>query len=469
MGKGINKYIKASVFYMFGNGIGQGIIFLSSIIFTRIMTQEDYGLYTTYYSVVTILNTLVGANLFNGLNNAYIDYKDNVHKYRASNLFLSTIVFAAVSVITIIATRFISVGIPLTLIIMALIHAYGFFVLTYYRYSANMENKYVPNTVFMILPNVLQVAFSIVFIKCLPTSGVNARVIGSTLGVGVCAIAVYIYMISGQLKHLVTKEYWKFGLAISVPSVLSSISYMLMSQCDHLMITAFKGAEETAVYGLIYNIGFILVAVMQATNGVLSAWLYRTLDSNDITGVRKVQKWYLFVYGAVATCVLMISPEVIKIMSPESYWQFEYVAPFVIASYLMVMYSFYTIIGLFYKKSTMISICVVIAAVINFATNAVFIPRFGGIAAAFTSAGSYLVLFIMLRFVGQKLYKNLFSLTTFIISFAIIVALGVLFNFVYSIIWLRYAVYIAILVVAGIYVLLKKSEWVSILKEKGTE
>lgn len=46
-----NKFLKASVFYLFGNIVGQGVVLLSSAIFTRIMDKEAYGLVNTYSSL----------------------------------------------------------------------------------------------------------------------------------------------------------------------------------------------------------------------------------------------------------------------------------------------------------------------------------------------------------------------------------------------------------------------------------
>lgn len=98
----INPLLKASIFYVLGNGFGQGIVLLGSVVFTRIMTQEDYGIYSTYYSAVSILATFVGVNLFMGLCNAYIDYKDEIHSFRTSVLLLSTVIFGSISVVVLI-------------------------------------------------------------------------------------------------------------------------------------------------------------------------------------------------------------------------------------------------------------------------------------------------------------------------------------------------------------------------------
>ena len=69
-----NLYVNASLWYIVANVLGQGIVFLSNIVFTRIMSKTDYGMYSTYYSIVAMLTPFVGANLFVGLCKGYYDF-----------------------------------------------------------------------------------------------------------------------------------------------------------------------------------------------------------------------------------------------------------------------------------------------------------------------------------------------------------------------------------------------------------
>lgn len=459
----INPLLKASIFYILGNGFGQGMVLLGTIVFTRLMSQEDYGLYSTYYSSVSILTTFVGLNLFTGLCNAYIDYKNEIHKFRGSVLILSTIIFISVSGVVLIGRQVLGIEMPIFLLIMALLHAYSFFVVNYFNYSANMENRYRAKTVFMMLPNVLQIVFSIVFILILPWSSLNARVIGSVLGVAVCAITVYCSMLKKPIV-IYRPEYWKYALSISVPSVLSSISYMLMQQSDNIMITAFYNPKETAVYALIYNVGYILYAVLQATSGVWQAWIYRALDGGNLEKVKKVQKWYLVVFAQMAYGLLMISPELVKLLGPATYWKFSYIPPFILGSCLMVMYTFYTTVGQFYKKSGKVSMAVCIAAVFNVVANYFLIPKFGGVAAAYTSAAAYFVLFCLVRNLVQKLNYGLFS-TKYFVAFLGIVAIGcVMFQFIHELTVVRYVVFLILLLLSLLYMLRHRVEIIELVK-----
>ena len=68
-----NPFVKSSALYLLATVIGQGATFAGILIFTRLMSQADYGEYSTYYAYVSIFTVLIGANLHYSLNNAYID------------------------------------------------------------------------------------------------------------------------------------------------------------------------------------------------------------------------------------------------------------------------------------------------------------------------------------------------------------------------------------------------------------
>lgn len=460
----LNPMLRASIYYIIGNAFGQGMILLGNVIFTRIMNQSDYGVYSTYYSMVSIFTTLVGANLFVGLNNGYIDYAKDIHKFRSSVLFLSTVVFLGVSLFCFGGKFLFNIDTSYFLMGFALVHAYSFFVINYYNNSATMENRYRKKTIFLILPNVLQIVLSVVFIYIAKEQRLSARVVGSTMGVAVCAVCLYIAMLREE-RAFFHKEYWNYALKISVPSVLSSISYMLLQQCDKVMITKLYSAAENAVYSLVYYIGYVLYAILQATSGAWQAWMYRALDTGNTKSMKKVQKWYLFVFGQMAFGLYMIAPELVKLLAPSNYWNFNYVAPFILGSCLMLMYSFHTGVGMFYKKSMQVSICVLIAAILNLVLNYILIPHYGGVAAAYTSVIAYILLFLLSRRLSRRLNQQLFSDRYFIIFFALIAIGGILFYTLYDHIILRYVVYILILLSSLAYMVIKKEEILQLVRK----
>lgn len=450
-----NVFINASFVYILANGIGQGITLLANIFFTRHMTQSDYGLYSNYYSYVSILVPFVGMNLYCGLTNAYMDYKGEIHKVRSSVLMLSIAGLFATTVIMFVLKATIGLSLTWMCVVLALAHAYGFFLVNFHIHSMNMENRIIAKGVMLAVPNILQALIAGIAVVICNTY--VSRAVGGTVGVLTCG-TVAALIILRNAKPAFNMEYWGYALRISLPAIIGSVSSMVMQQCDKVMITSIIGAEVAAVYALIYNIGYILYAIQQATNGVWQVWLYNTMDGKRYGNIPDVQKWYMYFMLILATGLYMLAPEIIKILSPKNYWHFEYVVPFIVGSYLMLMYTMNMSVAQYKKKTGVNSIIVSMAAAINVILNYVLIPRFGGVGAAYTSVVSYLFIFlasgIFLKLKKEYYFKDVYYLTDILL----VVVFGVVFYFVMYKDGIRYLLFMLALMAECVFIVIKKDE-----------
>lgn len=456
--KKVNPLIKSSVIYIIATVVGQGMSFLGIIVFTRLMPQSDYGEYSTYYAYVSVLTVLIGANLHYALNNAYIDKREQIKEFRKTILFLSLLIMLLITSVVLIIGFIAANNFSIFVLLMLALHSYGFFVVNYRVYSANMENDYKRKQWLLILPNTLQFIFAVVLIILMRKNSFEARVIGSTLGVGLIAVVAFREVLHCKGK-LINVEYWKYALSIALPSIFMSISYMLMQQCDKVMITEFCGSDDTAVYSVIYYLGYAIIAVDQAVAPVRQAWIYQKLDAKDIGEARIIQKWYLMVMAVITTGLIMVGPEIVKIIAPRDYWQFEYIVPFVISACMMLLYRFYTEVTLFYKKNTVLSGCVSICAIINIALNAFFLPRVGAVAACYTTVVAYFLLFVLTGVVSEKCMKQIYSKRIFGYFVLWVGVMSMISYKVYASVWMRYVIYGIALGVLLIYTYIKRNEW----------
>lgn len=72
-----------------------------------------------------------------------------------------------------------------------------------------------------------------------------------------------------------------------------------------------------------------------------------------------------------------------------------------------------------------------IAAVMNLVLNYIFIPRYGYVAAAFTTLGSYLISFILHYISAKQIEKDLFDIKLFIKPI-LLIAIGVVCFYVFE-------------------------------------
>lgn len=154
----------------------------------------------------------------------------------------------------------------------------------------------------------------------------------------------------------------------------------------------------------------------------------------------------------------MLAPEIIKILSPRSYWHFEYVVPFIIGSYLMLMYNFHMSVTQYKKKTGVVSAIVSLAAIVNVVLNYIVIPKIGGVGAAYTTVVSYIFIFVVSGVYLNKRREYYFKLKYFVFFGTLVVLLGIVFYVVRSTVAIRYGVFGIVLLLEALYALRKKDE-----------
>ena len=97
------KAIKSGVWYIFANFLTTASAFLTTPFFTRLMSQEQYGMYNNFTSWQSIFAILCTLNVGVSLISARYDYEDNLDQYIFSALGLST---TSVLICTIILNLF---------------------------------------------------------------------------------------------------------------------------------------------------------------------------------------------------------------------------------------------------------------------------------------------------------------------------------------------------------------------------
>ena len=79
---------KASMWFVFCSVVQKGIAFITTPIFTRMMSTEEYGLVSVYSSWLSILTVILTFQLATGVyNKAMIKYEKERNAYTSSMLF----------------------------------------------------------------------------------------------------------------------------------------------------------------------------------------------------------------------------------------------------------------------------------------------------------------------------------------------------------------------------------------------
>ncbi len=435
-----NKYLLASLYYIIGNIIGQGVVLLSSGIFTRIMSKEAYGLVSTYSAWVLVLNTFIGLNLFITVRNAYLDYREDYKRYQSSVLLFSLLAFLCLTGGIIGVIVIFKIDVDVFVVLVAAVQAISVHTVNYEMAVLSMEGKYKPRTLLMALPNIFHTILSIILILIYSNNQYYGKIVGNSLGIAVFAAIIIIYVFRNE-RPTVIKEYWRYAAVIAIPAIMCTLSDLILMESDRIMLTEMVGAEETAVYSLVYNIGSILIALYTAINGSWTPWFYKNLEKNNTREIRKIEAVYIGVFTFMAIGLLTISPEIIKILSPRTYWAgIDYVGLIVIASFLIFLYTFFTTYLMYLKKTGIIAVNTTIAALLNLVLNYLFIPEYKSEGAAYATIISYVVLFVLHWRATLKYNRDVIDMRAFFLCMTILVLYSVLFSFISAGYIIRYGI-----------------------------
>ena len=152
------------------------------------------------------------------------------------------------------------------------------------------------------------------------------------------------------------------------------------------MITNMCGNESNALYSLAYNIAMIVNIIWGAMNNAYSPWLGEKLNSKEYKEIYKTQYIYIGIYAIIIIGAMLVGPELLLIFGGKSYLEaINFNPPVVLGCFFIAIYTLYVNIEIYEKKTIGMACATVIAAFFNLVTNAYFIPKFGYIAAAYTT------------------------------------------------------------------------------------
>ncbi|WP_169824050.1 lipopolysaccharide biosynthesis protein [Anaerobacillus alkalidiazotrophicus] len=409
--KKTNKYLKAGSFYLIGNLFNKGIAFLTIPIFTRILTTYEYGIINTYASWVAIMTMVLGMTFHMGIRSAFNDYKNKVDNFMSAITFFSIISAFSLSLLILVMVLMLPIDVNLALILMCLVQGFFAAIIQNYSMYLMMNLRYKWRTVLLVFPNLFINLIAILAIFFVFENNAHfGKIIPSVLVTSLFGF-ILIILIFRKSKVLINKTYWKYALSISLPIILHGLSLNILTQSDRIMITSFVGASETGVYSLVYNFSMIATVVIVSLEGVWIPWFNKKLNERNLNQINDKVNIYIAIMSYMTVAIILVSPEILKLMAPKEYWHGKIIIPLIVlSSFMIFVYTLYVNIEHFHKKTKIIALNTILAAISNIVLNFIFIPIYGMYAAAFTTLISYIISLVLHYKYARKIEKDLFSL-----------------------------------------------------------
>lgn len=449
---------KAALWFAISNILQKGVSFISTPIFTRIMSTEQYGVYSVYqswYSIITIFATL---NLYAGVyNNGMTKFSEDRPRFTSSLQGLSTGITVILLAIYLLNINFWNNLFGLSTIYIISMFLELLVIPGYNFWSAGQRYDYKYKKQVLVAVSITLIAPIVGIISVLSTNyKAEARVVSMML-VHVC-FGGFFYLLNLKIgKKIFDITYWKYALAFNIPLIPHYLSQTVLNQVDRIMISKMIGSGQAAIYSVAYTVSMMMTIVTNAINNSFVPYTYKSLKTKNIVGIRKNSNFLVALVFAACILAMAFGPEIIWIVASPDYYEARWIIPPVAASlFFMFLFPLYCNIEFYYEETKCIMVASCLAAGINILLNNYAIGIFGYIAAAYSTLICYILLAITHYFVHlwimkkheytEKIYNTKFFIFLSIILLLVMVGMTMIYD--YKIV--RYSI-ITSMLISGIF------------------
>lgn len=466
------KSVKASLWYVVSSLMQRGIAFVTTPIFTRLMTTEQYGQVTIFLSWQEIFLVFATLNLFYGVyNNALVKYEGDRDVVTSSMLGLCTTLTVGLFIVYCLFYPWINRLTGMSTLMTFTLFIQILFVPAFRFWSTRQrhEYKYRMLVILSLIISTLTPLLGVPAVLLSPDKG-YAKIATSVIAQVVVAIFLYISIFRNGKKYY-NRKYWRYALAFNIPLIPHYLSAVALNQSDRVMIDNMCGTDKAGIYGLAYTIGAIAILFNEAIMNSFTPWTYNKLKSRNFSDVKRNTNYLIIFIAFVTIAFVAIAPELVLILGGEKYAEGIWIiAPISASVFFRLLYSLYANVEFYYEENYFIMIASVTCALLNILTNYVFIKIFGYLAAGYTTLLCY-VLYTLSHYVFHRrvfakhtgkarLYDDRFILFMSII----VVMLCLLMMLLFSIPIARYLL-VATMLVCGMLMREKLLELIRMVKK----
>lgn len=401
--------LKSFIGFLMGPLLGAIIGFFTTIITSWLLNPNEIGKAST----TTVFITITSLFIYFGLDQAFIrEYNEVKNKKELfwNAVYIPLILSIVISLLSAIYFKKLSIllfkEINITSTFMLII-ALPFFIID--RYSMlvlRMNEKAKLYSCLQILNKIFNVGILTIYLLFIEKTYVSI-VFSMSLSIIITAI----------IGIFVTKEYWiirininkrlmfkliRFGLPLVPAMIITSI----FTSMDKIALVAWSNFEQVGIYTTAFKITVMLSLIQAAFSTfwapVSQKWFAEKVENSKIIEVSYIM---CSLVSIIYLFIVLFKDIIIRVLLPVSYRDAAALIPFLAYVPLMSLLSLTTCIGINFSRRTEYNIIPsLIALIINYILNKLFIPIMGALGAAIASAISYTVYFIVITYISRRLW-----------------------------------------------------------------
>ena len=419
----VKRLFKHSAVYGIGHIVSRSINFLLLPLYTNLFPRDDYGvvgLMFTYIAILTIVYTY-------GLDAAFFRFyivdnsKENRERVFSTSFFtilITSILFSGTLLLSsdsicqlVFSSQVLELGIDLSVLVKFASGILLFDALSFLPFLIlRAEERPAHFAVFKILNVLFNVAGNVFFLGFL-----KMDITGIFIANLIASASTFLLLFPIALKRvrfIFSSAKLKELLAFGIPYLPSTLAVVIMDTIDRPLLERLASIDAAGLYNAGVKLGMFMSLFVAAFR---FAWHPFFLSTSKQENARDIfAKVFTYVITACFGAFLILGLFIDDIarfkvagysLIGQQYWSSTIVVPVVMLAYIFYAAYLNFLIGIYLEKKTKYLPYITIAGMVgNLVVNILFIPTLGIMGAAWARLVAYVIMAVLLYFVGQKLY-----------------------------------------------------------------
>lgn len=452
--KSFSPMIKASFWGVVCAVLQKGISFITVPIFTRLMSSTEYGsvnLFLSWESIISIFATL---NLSSGVYNVGLSkFENDTDKFTSSLSSLSLISTFFVFIILLSVSSFLLKYTNISLKLLYLMFFYILFTpaVNFWSQKERFFFRYKKLLVITLLMSLLNPLLGIFLLKIINFENKGIIRIVSIVIINLIFGLIFFVIIQKRKPCLYNGKYWKYALKFNIPLIPHYLSMVVLNSSDRIMIDKFCGLDETAYYSVAWSLSYVISIITSSILLSFNPYSFRKFKIKEYEKVENISNILFICVVVICLMFIAIAPEILSFVAPSNYNSAVWVIPPLVSCILFTfLYSLFANVEFFYENNMYVMMASIFGALLNIFLNYIFIPKFGFIAAGYTSMFCY-ICFCLAHFVFSKIVmkqqkiERIYNVKILFIVTVAYLGIALLMTLFYKIFLLRYLIFVALL------------------------
>jgi len=399
---------KRTFIYTFSSSFSALVSFLLLPIFTRYLSQYDYGIISTFGAVTGCLSGIIGMGGTTLLSRKYFGLDPEERKVYVANI-LELIIINSLFVlcIFIIFNNFFSnlINLNRLLLLLAIILSGGSMICAVLLTVYQLKKQATKFAIFLNSRAIINIGVSLFFILImgLKWEGRIGGIASSTL-----LFLVITFFVFKKEKVVLTfsRKYFKELVFLGSPLIIAYISGWANDMIDRLMISSLITVEATGLYSVGYKFGMVIMMIASAFSRAWMPYFYKKIVGNKyLDKLKIVRATYIFTAALIIFSLFYVyfSKYIFYIMVDKKFYAADKFIFLIVIAYcfngIQKLFNGYLIYS---GRIKLYSYIVSFSAGVNIILNYILLKRIGIIGAAWATFISFAIELVLVIIAAVK-------------------------------------------------------------------